>query len=199
MIVKVIEGKLAKDRKCFLKCEKCDKIRGPVKWWGPCYKDEHPCRSCVVREMSTGRECTIEQRIKLSKSNIKAKGGKASRIQSGYKQILLPIDSTHPRIKPRKGGRYIMEHILIMEEKIGKYLDEGAIIHHIDCDKLNNKIENLFLIEGDNVITRHNAIHHQLESVAAVLVKEGIIRFAEGEYYLSKELESLISAQKCRN
>ena len=38
------------------------------------------------------------------------------------------------------GGRYVYEHRLLMEQKIGRLLRPGEIIHHKDGDRLNNNI-----------------------------------------------------------
>lgn len=56
-------------------------------------------------------------------------------------------------------GYYIKKnqkvHRLIMEEYLGRKLLVTEIVHHIDGDKLNNKIENLQIVSK----AEHNAIH----------------------------------------
>lgn len=37
------------------------------------------------------------------------------------------------------------EHILLMEEYLGRSLEEGEIVHHVDNDRSNNDLENLEL------------------------------------------------------
>lgn len=73
--------------------------------------------------------------------NYNWKGGKI--IQNGYVCILCP---DHPRAKSKKG--YIAEHILVMEKKIGRYLNPREIVHHIDENKLNNNPNNLKLFKN---------------------------------------------------
>jgi endogenous inhibitor of DNA gyrase (YacG/DUF329 family) len=58
-------------------------------------------------------------------------------IKNGYKKILNPI---HPRADA-KG--YVFEHIIVLEEKLGRPLQPGEESHHIDGNKLNNFPDNL--------------------------------------------------------
>lgn len=60
-------------------------------------------------------------------------------INGQYKAIYTP---THPR-KLQNGCVY--EHVLIAEEKLGRYLKDGEIVHHLDMDKMNNSPENLIV------------------------------------------------------
>ena len=58
----------------------------------------------------------------------------------GYILILRP---DHPNAY---SGKYVPEHILVMEESLGRYLDtKTESVHHIDGDKSNNDIGNLQL------------------------------------------------------
>ena len=71
---------------------------------------------------------------------------------NGYIKVKAPKD--HP-YKDRKG--YIMEHRLVIERQIGKYLEPEQEVHHLDGDKTNNKIENLLVVSK----TEHRRIHLQ--------------------------------------
>ena len=65
------------------------------------------------------------------------KGGR--RNDSGYIAIYQP---NHPHAQSHG---YVLEHRLVMERKLGRYLESYEIVHHIDGNKKNNNDENLFL------------------------------------------------------
>jgi len=67
-----------------------------------------------------------------------------------YKEIgTIKFDkmSGYTYIKTAKGP-WIKEHRLIVESYIGRKLISGELVHHIDGNKLNNNLENLYIFKN---------------------------------------------------
>ena len=67
------------------------------------------------------------------------KGGKTVH-RKGYVLVRKP---DHPRAHANSG--YVFEHILVVEELIGRYLIEGENVHHLNGIKDDNRPGNLEL------------------------------------------------------
>lgn len=71
----------------------------------------------------------------------KPEGHKRHNSGSGYVYVHAP---SHPQAQG-KSYKYLLEHRLVMEKKIGRYLMVGENVHHINGIKTDNRPENLEL------------------------------------------------------
>lgn len=82
--------------------------------------------------------------------------GGRRKTKAGYIYIYTP---DHPY--STKAG-YVMEHRLVMEEKIGRYLEQYEVVHHVDGNKSNNDIGNLELKTNGKHISDHFKASHEV-------------------------------------
>lgn len=51
---------------------------------------------------------------------------------------------------------YVLEHRLVMELYLGRYLTNKEVIHHIDGNTMNNEIDNLEIMTQSKHVSNHN-------------------------------------------
>lgn len=68
------------------------------------------------------------------------RGGRTLTKPQGYVRVLAP---DHPRAKPT--NPYVLEHILVMEGVLGRYLEPNERVHHKNGQRQDNRPENLEL------------------------------------------------------
>ena len=88
------------------------------------------------------------------------KGGRCL-TSGGYWYVYKP---DHPHAAER--NQYVMEHRLVMEEKLGRYLEPNEIVHHINGDSKDNRPENL------EVIARSVHVHNHFAHGKSVMALE---------------------------
>jgi hypothetical protein len=101
-------------------------------------------------KLGKGRYCSkpCSNRARTGVHAAHWKGG-THKDPKGYIQQHAP---EHPAAK---GNGYVMQHRLVMEQIIGRYLTADEVVHHIDGNRANNCPDNLQLMtRGD-----HTALH----------------------------------------
>jgi len=87
--------------------------------------------------------------IREAKYHPNYKGGRR-KTSSGYIEIYSP---DHPYANVRKT---VLEHILVMESHVGRYITKLERIHHINHIKHDNRLDNLYLCKNH---AEHMSIH----------------------------------------
>lgn len=87
-----------------------------------------------------GYKASEETLQKMRDANLKKGIGHKKKRKDGYIAVYFP---DHP--KSNKDG-YIMEHDLVMECYIGRWIQNDEVVHHINKNRSDNRIENLKLM-----------------------------------------------------
>ena len=104
-----------------------------------------------------GRHHSAETKAKMSRAlsgerNPAWKGGRRKVNREGYILVYCP---SHPYAG---WGGMVLEHRLVMERHIGRTLMPAEVVHHINGNRSDNRIENLMLFSGQN---DHTSFHHE--------------------------------------
>jgi len=99
-----------------------------------------------------------------------------TKIRNGYRIVKV---AEHGRMSQN----WDFEHAIVMQNYIGRPLVKGEYVHHINGDKLDNRIENLYLCTSQ----KHGKIHSIVHLIKPLL-ERGIIGFDtnKGEYYANR-------------
>ena len=109
----------------------------------PRYRKERFCsKSCNISYINTLRKGEL---------STKWKGGKF--VDGGY--LYIQLDANNPFISMATKGYYVLQHRLVMAEYLGRPLLKSEIVHHINKDVSDNRIENLLLLSR----SAHQSIH----------------------------------------
>lgn len=134
-------------RKYEVQCDKCpNKYSLNHRHWR--HKEKiFKCPECCSKE-------TVERN--------KARANESIRSTKGYEYV-----------KEHGTEKYAFKHRKRLEQHLGRALTREEVVHHLDGDKLNNSIENLWLCNAKT----HNVAHHSLETIAISMYRSGEVIF----------------------
>jgi len=104
--------------------------------------------------------------------------------KKGRKKSSNKFKKWRPQLVTSKGRR-IYIHRYLIEQKIGRQLSSNETVHHIDLNKENNNIENLWLYKNES---DHIKGHHSIEKLIVSLLQKDIIEFINGSYLLKRAI-----------
>jgi hypothetical protein len=124
------------------------------------------CELCGVKIDPRAKRCV---QCKKHGSKYKTKGG-----------YILIRNRKHPN---RNHNNDVLEHIMVMSDSIGRPINKGEVVHHVNFIKNDNRIENLYLF---NNIGEHGRCSKGIFKLIATLLDSGIIEFKDGEYIMKE-------------
>lgn len=118
--------------KVYLTAKNCyEKSKSSGKWG--------KCKDCGRNLASNSRRKTLVcRKCYRGKNHVEWRGGKIG-AGDGYIKIYKP---DHPFVVNKK---YVLEHRLVIEKKIGRYLTANETVHHKNGVRSDNRLENLEL------------------------------------------------------
>lgn len=106
----------------------------------PTRKSQRWCsRSCTSKANPGGRKSMPRGVL-----NPAWKGGRYV-APKGYVMVYAPDHPECTGSTRKSERRYVLEHRLVMEKHLGRYLEKTERVHHLNGDKTDNRIENLEL------------------------------------------------------
>ena len=112
-----------------------------------------PCEICKKPITYKAKRCA-KHRDKNGSNNPKWRGGRPLTYE-GYVQIYSPY---HPY---RNNYGYVLEHRLVMERHLKRFLTRKEVVHHINGIKDDNRLKNLKLFSGHS---EHQKYHAKLNA-----------------------------------
>lgn len=117
-------------------------------------RDQDLCQSCGAKEFYKRNPKAV------GSSSKKWRGGR----NKGYQLVYWRDKRTGETVR-------VLQHRLVMEKFLGRKLQSCERIHHIDMQKTNNEIENLFLCSSES---EHQKVHARMEKCGFEMLGENI-------------------------
>lgn len=104
------------------------------------------------------------------------------------------LEENHPKVT--KLG-YVLHHRVVMENHLGRLLDDDEIVHHKNGDKRDNRIQNLEVLNR----SEHSRAHALERGIQMVVLKcpncSKIFERRKGQTFLQKGTSSTSCSRKC--
>jgi len=151
-----------------------------------------------VCEIPKSKALYWRERVHCIYTSAKLRGFKQYLKKEGTREIIMiriPEDYANPFAMNNRG--FMREHRYILERYLAehpeweisqkylfddKYLKRTCIIHHINFDSNDNRLENLWVCENEH---EHQFIESTLLTFVDELLKSKLIIFRKGEYSLN--------------
>ena len=136
------------------------------------------------------KETTMVYRILRGRLRRKSNVDLCLHCSNSSKYRILPIGDKHGQWKHgltstgykriNVKGQRMLVHTYVIENFLGRKLTKDEFVHHIDLDKLNNDINNLWVCSGSS---GHGTIHSSLEKCGYELFRRGKMFFGSNGKY----------------
>lgn len=129
-------------------------------------KKRSPETRAKIAKTLSGRKLTDEHRANIGAAlrgdkNPNWRGGRSIDPVDGYVRLHMP---GHPMASP---NGYVREHRLVMTNHLGRLLDPSELIHHVNGDRTDNRVENLQIVTaGEHMTIEHTGRKRSAETRA---------------------------------
>ncbi len=155
------------------------------------FSGETQCQPCTARsygKRNKGNKCpsvSAANKQRRGEHHPSWKGGRYL-AHDGY--VMVSVRSG--RNDKSGWNNYRKEHLVVVEQHIGRGLEAGEVVHHIDGKKTNNAFSNLWLTDSQG----HREAHASLQQLGYEAIRAGLITFDRdtGEYVANVKLRELL-------